>query len=178
MLNFIWQADAARWIIVAGPAFYDFSGIYRMRIIWCKCKDLAHIHPIRWIHPCSQRIVPFHGIALPLMPRWQLHNRQTRKIVSIYIDQRYSHPLFLFCRPLMADLSNHLTLVICYVLLAHFLIARRMPVTKLVIPAVPARSIAIIIHLHVLSSTSSSVASPSIVSVWYLHPNSYPRIMN
>ena len=64
MFYFRRQVRLSVWVIVARPAFYDFCRIDRMRIVWCKRENFTHIHPIRRVLPCGQRVVPLHAVAL------------------------------------------------------------------------------------------------------------------
>lgn len=80
-----------RVVFIAGAGTYDLARVI-IRTVGREGEDLRHVYPI--VMP-EHRVGELHPIALRLMPRRQLHQREIRKMMPVDIYEAYSHDNFM-----------------------------------------------------------------------------------
>ena len=78
-----------RIIPIPGSAFHDFAG-ENVGIVGSERKHLCHIHPV--ILP-EHGVGELHAVAVDFVSCGQLHQREVREVVAVYVYQSYFHGL-------------------------------------------------------------------------------------
>lgn len=66
----------------------DHLAMVDVRTIGRESENLRHVNPVV---ATEHRVGELHRITLRFMPRRQFHQREVREVVTVYVNQTYSH---------------------------------------------------------------------------------------